>query len=58
MTSFNFQMNYIPISEPTFNFSVRIIKLCSFLEEKSGVSRTISQQLLKAGTSIEAIILN
>ena len=54
MTSFNFQMNYIPISERTFNFAVRIVKLCSFLEEKSGVSRTISQQLLKAGTSIGA----
>ncbi len=51
-------MNYIPISERTFNFAVRIVKLCSFLEEKSGVSRLISQQLLKAGTSIGAIIFN
>ncbi len=47
-------MNYIPISERTFNFAVRIIKLCSFLEEKPGVSRTLSQQLLRAATSIGA----
>ena len=47
-------MNYIPISERTFNFAVRIVKLCSFLDEKPGVSRTISYQLLKAGTSIGA----
>ncbi len=40
-------MNYIPISERTFNFAVRIVKLCSFLDEKPGVSRTISPQLLK-----------
>lgn len=54
MTSFNFDMNYIPISERTFNFAVRIVKLCSFLEEKSGVSRTLGQQLLRSGTSIGA----
>ena len=54
MTSFNFYMNYIPISERTFNFAVRIIKLCSFLEEKPGVSRTLGQQLLRSGTSIGA----
>ncbi len=54
MTSFNFYMNYIPISERTFNFAVRIVKLCSFLEEKPGVSRTLGQQLLRAGTSIGA----
>ncbi len=47
-------MDYIPISERTFNFAVRIIKLCSFLEEKPGVSRTLGQQLLRAGTSIGA----
>jgi four helix bundle protein len=47
-------MNYIPISERTFNFAVRIVKLCSFLEEKPGVSRTLGQQLLRSGTSIGA----
>ena len=47
-------MNYIPISERTFNFAVRIVKLCSFLDQKPGVSRILSQQLLKAGTSIGA----
>ena len=47
-------MDYIPISERTFNFAVRIVKLCSFLDETPGVSRTLSQQLLKAGTSIGA----
>jgi four helix bundle protein len=52
--SFISPMDYIPISDRTFNFAVRIVKLCHFLEEKPGVSRTLSQQLLRAGTSIGA----
>ncbi len=44
----------ISISEQTKNFAVRIIKACSFLEEKSGVCRTLSKQLLRSGTAIGA----
>ena len=37
-----------------FNFAVRIVKLCQFLEKKTDVSRTIVAQLLDAGTSVGA----
>ena len=42
------------ICERTFNFSVRIVKLCRFLDEQAGVSRTLSKQLIRSGTSIGA----
>ncbi|RCJ29511.1 four helix bundle protein [Nostoc minutum NIES-26] len=35
-------------------FAIRIIKACSFLDEKPGVCRTLSKQLLRSGTSIGA----
>ncbi|MBD2615821.1 MAG: four helix bundle protein [Nostoc sp. ChiSLP01] len=35
-------------------FAIRIIKACSFLDEKSGICRTLSKQLLRSGTSIGA----
>ncbi len=54
MTDFKSQIHYIPISEQTFQFAVRIVKLCSFLDEKRGVSQTLSRQLLRSGTSIGA----
>lgn len=38
----------------TFQFAVRIVKLCQKLEQKSGVPRTLSYQLSKAGTSVGA----
>jgi len=37
-----------------FAFSLRIIRLCQELDRKSGVSRILSRQLLKAGTSVGA----
>ena len=40
------------IQKRTFEFAVRIVKLCRSLEEQSGVSRTLSGQLLRSGTSI------
>ena len=40
------------IEERTFNFGVRIIKLCQFLEKKSWVNSTLGKQLLRCGTSI------
>lgn len=42
------------IRERTFEFAVRIIKFCQHLDKKPGVPRTLSYQLLKAGTSIGA----
>jgi len=42
------------IKERTFEFALRIIKLCQYLDKKPGVPRTLSYQLLKAGTSVGA----
>src|SRR5882724_8410244 len=44
------------IRERTFEFAVRIIKLCQHLDRKPGFPRTLSYQLLKAGTSVGANI--
>ena len=40
------------IRKRTFDFAVRIVKLCQYLHEKPGVSRILCGQLLRAGTSI------
>jgi four helix bundle protein len=42
------------IRERTFEFALRIIKLCNELNRKPGVCRDISRQLLRAGTSVGA----
>jgi four helix bundle protein len=42
------------IGERTFGFAVRVVKLCQTLDERPGVSRTLSTQLLRSGTSIGA----
>ena len=42
----------VDITVRTFDFAVRIVKLCQHLDEKSGIARTIGWQLLRAGTSI------
>ena len=44
----------VSIQERTKKFAVRIIKVCVWLEDKSNVSRTLANQLLKSGTSIGA----
>ncbi len=52
--------NYIKtpkdIKERAFEFALRIIKLCQHLDRKPGVPRTLSYQLLKAGTFVGANI--
>ena len=48
--------NYIPISERTFEFAVRITKLCSYLDKQPGTPRLLANQLFRAGTSIGANI--
>ena len=42
------------IKERTFEFAGRIIKLCQHLDKEAGVPGTLSNQLLKAGTSVGA----
>lgn len=42
------------IEERTFLFAVRVVKLCEFLEKQTGVARTLSNQILRSGTSIGA----
>lgn len=42
------------IRERTFQFAVRIIKLCHELDKRPGVSRNVSRQLMNAGTSVGA----
>ena len=44
------------ICERTFQFSLRIVKLCQVLDQKRGVAWTLSKQLLRSGTSIGANI--
>ena len=38
----------------TFNFSVRVVRLCQSLDSVPSVSRTLANQLLRSGTSIGA----
>jgi len=42
------------LPERTFQFAIRIVALCQFLDEKPGVARVLSRQLLRSGTSIGA----
>lgn len=38
----------------TFEFALRVIKVCLALDEQPGVRRTLGNQLLKSGTSVGA----
>jgi four helix bundle protein len=42
------------IEERTFEFALRIIKVCLALDARPGVRRTLGNQLLKSGTSVGA----
>ncbi len=44
----------VKITERSFEFAVRIVKLSRFLEKQGRVSRTLANQLLRSGTSIGA----
>jgi four helix bundle protein len=46
--------NFTDIRERTFEFALRIMKLCHELNKRPGVGRDMSRQLLKAGTSVGA----
>ena len=47
-------MAKVDITERTFAFSLRIVKLCQILDASPGTNRTIANQLLRSGTSIGA----
>lgn len=42
------------IEERTFDFALRIVRVCVTLNENPGVRRTLSSQLLRSGTSVGA----
>jgi four helix bundle protein len=42
------------LRERTFQFAVRIVKLCQFLDGSPGVARVLARQLLRSGTSVGA----
>ncbi|MBE9210066.1 four helix bundle protein [Nostoc sp. LEGE 06077] len=44
----------ISITDRTKALAIRIVKVCTFLNEKPGVCRTLSKQLLRSGTAIGA----
>lgn len=44
----------LKIIDRSFDFSVRVVKLCRFLESQDRVSKTLANQLLRSGTSIGA----
>jgi len=44
------------IVDRSFEFALRIVKLCEFLDERPGVGRVLMPQILRAGTSIVANI--
>lgn len=44
----------LKITDRSFGFAVRIVNLCKYLEKQDRVSRTLSNQLLRSGTSIGA----
>ncbi|MBD2278055.1 four helix bundle protein [Aphanizomenon flos-aquae] len=48
--------NHTPINERTFEFAVRITKLCSYLDKQPGTPRLLAAQLFRSGTSIGANI--
>ena len=44
------------ITERSFEFAVRVVRRCRFLEKQDRVSRTLANQLLRSGTSVGANI--
>ena len=48
--------NHISINERTFDFAVRITKLCTYLDKQPGTPRLLAAQLFRSGTSIGANI--
>lgn len=53
-SEFSLHNSKLSMTTRTFEFAVRDIRLCQFLEKQSNVSRTLANQLLRSGTSIGA----
>lgn len=53
-SEFSLHNSKLSITTRTFEFAMRVIRLCQFLEKQSYVSRTLANQLLRSGTSIGA----
>jgi len=43
-----------PITARSFEFAVRIVKLCQTLDARSNINRPLIQQLIRSGTSVGA----
>jgi four helix bundle protein len=54
LLSISLMNNYIPITDRTEQFAIRIVKACHYLYEQNGVSKVLANQLLRSGTSIGA----
>lgn len=48
------QKKLVDIRDRAFEFAVRIVKLCKYLETNTDVSRNVISQLLRSGTSVGA----
>jgi four helix bundle protein len=46
----------VSIVERSFEFAVRVVRLCRFLDDQDRSTRTLASQLLRSGTSIGANI--
>lgn len=44
----------LDIAQRTFDFAIRVVKLAHFLDQKPGIGRTLSKQILRSGTSVGA----
>jgi four helix bundle protein len=44
------------ILERSFQFSIRIVRQCEWLDGQRGLSRALMPQILRAGTSVVSII--
>ncbi len=44
----------VDVNERAFDFAVRIVKLCKYLEKSRQVGLSVCEQLLKSGTSVGA----
>jgi four helix bundle protein len=42
------------LGDRTKKFALRVVKLCQVLDEKPGINRVLSNQLLRSGTSVGA----
>ena len=49
-----FTLSMTDIKERTFEFAIRIVKLCRALEAAPGTPRTLANELLRSGTSVGA----